>query len=130
MIGLPDAITACLFDLDGVLTGTAVLHREAWKQTFDSFLRQRDGNAFHEFTDRDYAEYVDGRPRADGVREFLRSRGITLPEGTPDDPPDAATVNGVGQPQERAAAQGHRRARRRTPTRDRCATCRRPATRA
>ncbi|TDP91045.1 HAD family hydrolase [Labedaea rhizosphaerae] len=96
MIGLPDAITACLFDLDGVLTGTAVLHREAWKQTFDSFLRQRDGEGFREFTDRDYAEYVDGRPRADGVREFLRSRGITLPEGTPDDPPDAETVNGVG----------------------------------
>jgi beta-phosphoglucomutase family hydrolase len=92
MIGLPDAITACLFDLDGVLTGTAVLHREAWKQTFDSFLRQRDGEGFREFTDRDYAEYVDGRPRADGVREFLRSRGITLPEGTP----DAETVNGVG----------------------------------
>ena len=96
MIGLPDAITACLFDLDGVLTGTAVLHREAWKQTFDSFLRQRDGEGFREFTDRDYAEFVDGRPRADGVREFLRSRGITLPEGTPDDPPDAETVNGVG----------------------------------
>jgi beta-phosphoglucomutase family hydrolase len=96
MIGLPDAITACLFDLDGVLTGTAVLHREAWKQTFDSFLRGRDGNDFREFTDRDYAEYVDGRPRADGVREFLRSRDIQLPEGTPDDPPDAVTVNGVG----------------------------------
>ena len=96
MIGLPDAITACLFDLDGVLTGTAVLHREAWKQTFDNFLRQRDGESFREFTERDYAEYVDGRPRADGVREFLRSRDITLPEGTPDDPPDAPTVNGVG----------------------------------
>jgi beta-phosphoglucomutase family hydrolase len=96
MIGLPDAITACLFDLDGVLTGTAVLHREAWKQTFDNFLRHRDGEDFREFTERDYAEYVDGRPRADGVREFLRSRDITLPEGTPDDPPDAETVNGVG----------------------------------
>ncbi|WP_410570167.1 HAD family hydrolase [Amycolatopsis sp. cmx-4-61] len=96
MTGLPETITACLFDLDGVLTGTAVLHREAWKRTFDEFLRARDGAGFAEFTDRDYAAYVDGRPRADGVREFLRSRGITLPEGEPDDPVDAPTVNGVG----------------------------------
>jgi beta-phosphoglucomutase family hydrolase len=96
MIGLPDTITACLFDLDGVLTGTAVLHREAWKQTFDEFLRARDGESFREFTDQDYAAYVDGRPRADGVREFLRSRGIELPEGTPEDAVDAPTVNGIG----------------------------------
>ncbi|VVJ21048.1 Beta-phosphoglucomutase (EC [Amycolatopsis camponoti] len=96
MTGLPETITACLFDLDGVLTGTAVLHSQAWKRTFDEFLRARDGDGFQEFTDRDYATYVDGRPRADGVREFLRSRGIELPEGTPDDPPDAPTVNGVG----------------------------------
>lgn len=96
MTGLPETITACLFDLDGVLTGTAVLHSQAWKRTFDEFLRARDGAGFQEFTDQDYATYVDGRPRADGVREFLRSRGIELPEGTPDDAPDAATVNGVG----------------------------------
>jgi beta-phosphoglucomutase family hydrolase len=96
MTGLPDTITACLFDLDGVLTGTAVLHREAWKRTFDEFLRARDGDGFAEFTDLDYAAFVDGRPRADGVREFLRSRGIELPEGEPDDPVDAPTVNGVG----------------------------------
>ncbi len=96
MTGLPETITACLFDLDGVLTGTAVLHSQAWKRTFDEFLRARDGAGFREFTDQDYATYVDGRPRADGVREFLRSRGIELPEGTPDDPPDAPTVNGVG----------------------------------
>jgi beta-phosphoglucomutase family hydrolase len=96
MIGLPDTITACLFDLDGVLTGTAVLHREAWKRTFDEFLRTRDGESFQEFTDQDYASFVDGRPRADGVREFLRSRGIELPEGTPDDAVDAPTVNGIG----------------------------------
>ncbi|MET8851931.1 beta-phosphoglucomutase family hydrolase [Amycolatopsis sp. NPDC004625] len=94
--GLPETITACLFDLDGVLTGTAILHREAWKRTFDEFLRARDGAGFSEFTDHDYAAFVDGRPRADGVREFLRSRGITLPEGEPDDPVDAPTVNGVG----------------------------------
>ncbi|MEV7040314.1 beta-phosphoglucomutase family hydrolase [Amycolatopsis sp. NPDC051061] len=96
MTGLPETITACLFDLDGVLTGTAVLHSQAWKRTFDEFLRARDGAGFREFTDQDYATYVDGRPRADGVREFLRSRGIELPEGTPDDLPDAPTVNGVG----------------------------------
>ncbi|MDT8914896.1 beta-phosphoglucomutase family hydrolase [Amycolatopsis sp. PS_44_ISF1] len=96
MIGLPDTITACLFDLDGVLTGTAVLHREAWKRTFDDFLRARDGDGFQEFTDEDYASYVDGRPRADGVREFLRSRGIELPEGRPDDAVDEPTVNGLG----------------------------------
>lgn len=96
MIGLPDTITACLFDLDGVLTGTAAQHREAWKRTFDDFLRTRDGDAFTPFTDADYAAYVDGRPRADGVRTFLTSRGIELPEGSPDDGIDAATVNGVG----------------------------------
>ncbi|MFD9892384.1 HAD family hydrolase [Amycolatopsis sp. NPDC059027] len=96
MLGLPETITACLFDLDGVLTGTAVLHREAWKRTFDEFLRERDGEGFTPFTDQDYAAYVDGRPRADGVREFLRSRGIELPDGQPDDANDTATVNGVG----------------------------------
>ena len=96
MIGLPDTIKAVLFDLDGVLTGTADLHRAAWKATFDEFLRTRDGDAFVPFTDRDYAEFVDGRPRADGVRTFLASRGIRLPEGSPDDPPSAETVNGIG----------------------------------
>jgi beta-phosphoglucomutase family hydrolase len=96
MIGLPDGITAVLFDLDGVLTSTADLHREAWKQTFDAFLREREGADFTPFTDRDYTDHVDGRPRADGVREFLASRGIHLPEGDPDDPGDATTVNGLG----------------------------------
>jgi beta-phosphoglucomutase family hydrolase len=96
MIGLPEGISACLFDLDGVLTGTAALHREAWKQTFDAFLLERDGAGFRPFTDADYAEHVDGRPRADGVREFLASRGITLPEGDAADPPSAPTVNGLG----------------------------------
>ena len=96
MIGLPDRITGLLFDLDGVLTSTAVLHRAAWRETFDAFLANREGPGFAPFTDRDYAEYVDGKPRADGVRSFLTSRGIELPEGTPDDPPTAPTVNGVG----------------------------------
>lgn len=95
-IGLPEGTTACLFDLDGVLTGTAELHKQAWKQTFDAFLRERDGERFQPFTDLDYARYVDGRPRADGVREFLRSRDITLPDGTADDAPGSGTVNAVG----------------------------------
>ncbi|MER7194512.1 beta-phosphoglucomutase family hydrolase [Streptomyces flaveolus] len=95
-LGLPDDIQACLFDLDGVVTRTAVVHAAAWKETFDAFLRERDGADFRPFTDSDYDEYVDGRPRADGVRTFLASRGVELPEGSPDDPPDAQTVNGVG----------------------------------
>ncbi|MFD4369701.1 HAD family hydrolase [Rhodococcus sp. NPDC058521] len=95
-MGLPGNISACLFDLDGVLTGTAVLHRKAWKQTFDDFLRRRDGEGFAPFTDEDYLDYVDGRPRADGVRAFLRSRKIALPDGSADDPPSDDTVNGVG----------------------------------
>ncbi|WP_031049770.1 beta-phosphoglucomutase family hydrolase [Streptomyces sp. NRRL F-5650] len=95
-LGLPDGIRACLFDLDGVVTRTAVVHAAAWKATFDAFLRERDGADFRPFTDADYDQYVDGRPRADGVRSFLASRGVELPEGTPDDPPDAQTVNGLG----------------------------------
>jgi len=96
MIGLPDGVTACLFDLDGVLTSTAALHQEAWRTTFDAFLATRADGDRSPFTPRDYAAYVDGRPRADGVRTFLESRGIHLDEGTPDDPPDADTVHGVG----------------------------------
>jgi len=93
---VPEGVTACLFDLDGVLTSTAELHMAAWKQTFDDFLREREGDAFTPFTEEDYVEHVDGRPRADGVRDFLTSRGITLPEGSHDDPPTADTVWGVG----------------------------------
>lgn len=96
MLGLPDAIRACLFDLDGVLTQTAKVHQAAWKATFDAVLRRRDGDGFAEFTPADYNEFVDGKPRRDGVRDFLASRDITLPEGEPDDPPDAETVAGVG----------------------------------
>jgi beta-phosphoglucomutase family hydrolase len=96
VIGLPDSIKALLFDLDGVLTGTAELHRQAWKRTFDDFLADRDGPDYRPFTEQDYLAYVDGRPRADGVRTFLESRGIQLPEGSSDDPAGAGTVNGVG----------------------------------
>jgi beta-phosphoglucomutase family hydrolase len=100
MLGLPDAVTACLFDLDGVLTQTAKVHDRAWKQTFDEYLRARaekTGEPFKEFdADADYNEYVDGKPRYDGVRSFLASRGIELPEGTPSDPPDAETICGIG----------------------------------
>jgi beta-phosphoglucomutase family hydrolase len=100
MLGLPTTITACLFDLDGVLTQTAKVHAAAWKQMFDDFLRQRAERTGEEFRPfdlhEDYGEYVDGKPRLDGVRSFLASRGIDLPEGTPDDPPDADTVNGLG----------------------------------
>ncbi len=94
-LGLPDTIQACLFDLDGVVTKTAVVHAAAWKETFDAFLRGYDGQRPFDAV-ADYDEYVDGRPRADGVRAFLDSRGIRLPEGTPDDPPDAPTVHGLG----------------------------------
>jgi beta-phosphoglucomutase family hydrolase len=100
VLGLPAEITACLFDLDGVLTQTARVHNAAWEETFNAFLRQRalaTGEEFRPFDPGDdYNRYVDGRPRADGVRSFLASRGIQLPEGAPDDPPTADTVNGVG----------------------------------
>ncbi|MFC3503968.1 HAD family hydrolase [Micromonospora krabiensis] len=100
MLGLPAHVTACLFDLDGVLTQTARVHNAAWTETFDAYLRQRaaaSGEPYRPFDPGpDYNRYVDGRPRADGVRTFLASRGIVLPEGHPDDPPDAETVNGIG----------------------------------
>lgn len=101
MIGLPEHVTACLFDLDGVLTGTAELHKAAWKETFDAFLRRRDGDAFREFTDADYNNYVDGRPRFDGVRAFLASRGVALPEAGQDAPPSDESVQGVGNTKNR-----------------------------
>lgn len=93
MLGLPDHITALLFDLDGVLTGTAALHRAAWKETFDPLLEKAGQPPF---TDEDYNNYVDGRPRFDGVREFLRSRDIELPEAQPDAPPSYDSIQGVG----------------------------------
>jgi beta-phosphoglucomutase family hydrolase len=99
MLGLPDGVNTCLFDLDGVLTQTAKVHFAAWKQMFDEYLKQRaerSGERFVEFAQRDYDRYVDGKPRYDGVQSFLESRGIELPRGKPDDPPDAETVDGLG----------------------------------
>src|SRR5689334_8769968 len=98
MLGLPAGVRACLFDLDGVLTDTASVHRTAWKAMFDDYLHHRSeitGEPFREFSDDDYGEYVDGKPRDDGVRSFLASRNIELPDGNPDDDPDAETVNGL-----------------------------------
>jgi beta-phosphoglucomutase family hydrolase len=91
---------AVLLDLDGVITDTARIHARCWKETFDEFLRRRaevSGEQFQAFDiESDYRLYVDGKPRLAGVRDFLRSRGIELPEGGPDDPPEAETVHGIG----------------------------------
>lgn len=95
MLGLPDGIHACLFDLDGVLTQTAKVHAKAWKEMFDGFLETQEGQKpFDEHAD--YDEYVDGKPREDGVRDFLAARGIVLPEGAPGDDAAQDTVNGLG----------------------------------
>ena len=100
MLGLPDAIRACLFDLDGVLTQTARVHAAAWKEMFDEYLRgyaERTGTAFVPFdAHTDYDRYVDGKPRYDGVRSFLESRDIHLPEGSPGDAPGSETIIGLG----------------------------------
>jgi len=99
MFGLPDGVSACLFDMDGVVTQTATLHAAAWKEMFDEFLRehaQATGTEFVPFDPhREYDAYVDGKPRLDGTRSFLASRGISLPEGTPDDPPGTPTLYGL-----------------------------------
>jgi len=91
---------AVLLDLDGVITDTASIHAACWKQMFDEYLQNRAtqrGEAFHPFDiATDYLLYVDGKPRYDGVRDFLASRSIRLPEGSPDDPPQAETVDGLG----------------------------------
>ena len=101
MLGLPDRVRACLFDLDGVLTPTAAVHAAAWKQVLDAFLSrlgERTGVGYAPFDlTADYDTYVDGKPRADGARSFLRSRGVELAEGTPADPADAETVSGLGR---------------------------------
>ncbi len=97
---MPTGVTACLFDLDGVLTRTAKVHSAAWKQMFDDYLRKRAGRtdvAFVPFDPiREYDQYVDGKPRYDGVRAFLASRGVELPEGDPSDTPETETIDGLG----------------------------------
>jgi beta-phosphoglucomutase family hydrolase len=99
MFGLPDGVVACLFDMDGVVTQTASVHAAAWKEMFDDFLRDyaaRTGTKFVPFDPHaEYDTYVDGKPRLDGTRSFLESRGIHLPEGTPDDPPGTPTIYGL-----------------------------------
>lgn len=104
MTQLPDGVRACLFDMDGVLTDTARIHAAAWKAAFDAFLTARAagehpvGEELRPFdVDADYRAHVDGLPRADGVRAFLASRRIVLPDGAPDDPADAATVAGLAR---------------------------------
>jgi alpha,alpha-trehalase len=90
---------AVIFDTDGVITRTAVVHEAAWKRLFDAYLLDRaarTGEPFQLFTEDDYRQYVDGRPRYDGVFTFLHSRGISLPYGDPSDPPDKETVCGLG----------------------------------
>lgn len=100
MLGLPERIRATLFDLDGVLTDTASVHKKAWKSMFDDFLKaeaERAGTQFVPFDiDTDYLTYVDGKRREDGVRSFLASRGIEIPDGGPDDPAEARTIHGLG----------------------------------
>lgn len=100
-LGLPQAIRACLFDLDGVLTETATLHAKSWQQMFDGFLSARaaaNGQPFIPFdVVRDYDRYIDGKPRDEGTRAFLASRGVQLPDGSDDDPTTAETVSGLGK---------------------------------
>ncbi|MEV6134467.1 beta-phosphoglucomutase family hydrolase [Nocardia sp. NPDC051990] len=95
-LGLPETISVALFDLDGVLTDTAAVHRRAWKAVFDEFLAGRSPGPFRPFSDADYLGYVDGRSRADGIREFLKSRGIALPEEETDAAAGEPTVHGLG----------------------------------
>ena len=116
VLGLPDGLRACLFDLDGVLTKTAEVHAAAWKQTFDDYLRRRareTGEPFVAFDlVSDYDNYVDGKPRDDGVRSFLASRGIELPEGSADDEPGAETIHGLGNRKNEIVLQADPRAGR------------------
>jgi beta-phosphoglucomutase family hydrolase len=104
-LGLPPNVAACLFDLDGVITQTAKVHARAWKEVFDAFLAEhatRTGEPFRTFDETvDYDEYVDGKPREEGVRSFMESRHISLREGSEDDPPEAETVHGLANRKDR-----------------------------
>ncbi|GGR61929.1 beta-phosphoglucomutase family hydrolase [Nocardioides luteus] len=90
-----ETYTAILFDLDGVITPTAVVHMQAWEEMFNAYLQEKTPGA-PAYTDQDYFAYVDGKPRYDGVRDFLASRDIQIPEGTPEDAPELETVCGLG----------------------------------
>jgi beta-phosphoglucomutase family hydrolase len=100
VLGLPDKITACLFDMDGVITQTAKVHDAAWKEMFDEFLKSWSAEHKQKFVPfdpvHDYDEYVDGKPRSEGTAAFLESRGIKLPAGKESDQPGTATVYGLG----------------------------------
>ena len=110
MLGLPAAVRACVFDLEGVLTDSAVLHAIAWGEVFDDFLVRLAGKTGWQFIpfDRnaDYRAYLDGRPRLEGVHAFLHSRGIRLPEGRPDDPEGADTAGSLARRKGEALARG------------------------
>lgn len=96
MTRLVDEYAAVLFDLDGVLTPTAEVHRVAWTRTFDRFLMSHFGEGYQPFTLDDYLEHVDGKPRYEGVHSFLASRGVNLPTGHPNEPPSLLTETGIG----------------------------------
>ena len=95
----PQPFLGVISDMDGVITRTATVHQQAWREMFDGFLQarsEREGEDLSPFTDADYREHLDGKPRLDGVRDFLAARGIELPEGEPDDEPEQDTVRGLG----------------------------------
>src|ERR1700735_1517127 len=97
MLGLPDGGTACLFDMDGVVTKTAVVHAAAWKEKVHELLRSQPGQAPFDAA-KGYDESVDGKPRLAGTESFLESRHINLPTGEPDDKPGTHTVYGLSHP--------------------------------
>jgi HAD superfamily hydrolase (TIGR01509 family) len=101
MLGLPPTVAGCLFDLDGVLTDSAVVHALAWQEAFDAFLLElghMTGRHFEPFDrDSDYVSYLDGRPRLEGIHAFAHSRGLRIPEGDRDDPPSVHTAHGLAR---------------------------------
>ena len=106
LLGLPSTAIACVFDLEGVLVGSAAIHAAAWRETFDELIHARveqTGGRFAPFDPRtDYPRHIHGRPRLEGVRAFLASRGISLPEGAPSDPPGAGTVHALANRKQEA----------------------------
>lgn len=93
---------AVIFDMDGVITRTATVHRAAWKRVLDDFLRSRQGPSFQPFSGLDYKLYVDGKDRFDGTSCFLETRGIEMPPGNPDDPPGSDTIHGIANKKNQA----------------------------